>query len=978
MKKTTFKLLSAALILLAIFTILAACSGDDNVSNGPPTNDKPPVTDNNQNSEPHKHEYTTSNTCDTCGETLKVTEGLEYTYLETYDRYRVTGIGTATDSDIYFPAIYNGKKVTEIGREAFKDCDSITSVHFSSTIYTIDFDAFQNCTSLTSVNIPRSIGDMHYNPFNGCSNLSTLTAEEGGSYSSSGNCIISKRDKEVVIGCKTSVIPDDGSVTAIGAEAFEGCHGLTEINIPACITEIGYCAFYNCTSLKEITIPAGVTKIYDAFVFAGCYSLDGITVAEGNSAYHSNGNCLIETATKTLKVGSNKSVIPTDGSVTSIAKDAFNGRRGLKSIVIPEVITSIEGNAFGDCEGLESITIPFLGIGMDATDNPAFGSIFSDRPDSLKEVIITGGTRIGDQAFADWENIVSVTIPASVTSIGKRAFEDCFSLTYVKFEEGSKCTSIGDNAFINCRDLVSITIPQSVTSIGQGAFFYCYKLLEVYNLSPHFSVSAGSDENGRLGYYTVHVATDINEPSLIHETEDGFVYYGYENGSRYYLLGYTGNGTDLVFPASINDTYYEIYKYAFFEDTELTSVNFEDNSMCVEIGTCAFKDCHNLLSVTLPASLQTIDVEAFQNCYKLVEIYNLSQSIKTIVPANSSHGFISYYAFDVYTSADDASKLHTTEDGYVFYENGDTVYLVGYVGEGTKLILPEKYNGKVYSIYNYAFAYNDNIEKANIPEGITTIGDRAFYECDSLENVSIPSSIMNLGDSVFSACYSLRYNEYDKGEYLGNSDNKYLILSGTTEYGVTSIKIHESTKIITGINVNEMTELTIPASVVVIGNSAFSNYSASISKLSRVTFAENSQCISIGKYAFSSCFALESINLPSSLKTIGERAFSSCFALESINLPSSVTSIGANAFSSCSALESINLPSSVTSIGANAFSNCYVLTSITFADTEGWYTSSNTEGEEDAPIDVSDSAINATTFRERDYAYALYKNDEQA
>ncbi len=122
------------------------------------------------------------------------------------------------------------------------------------------------------------------------------------------------------------------------------------------MTSIGDYAFYDCTGLTSITIPNSVTSIGYA-VFSGCTDLT-ITVADGNTGYRSEGNCLIETASQTLIAGCKNSVIPTDGSVTNIGEYAFYWCTGLTSITIPDSVTSIGDGAFSYCTGLTSITIP--------------------------------------------------------------------------------------------------------------------------------------------------------------------------------------------------------------------------------------------------------------------------------------------------------------------------------------------------------------------------------------------------------------------------------------------------------------------------------------------------------------------------------------------------------------------------------------------------------------------------------------------
>ena len=261
-----------------------------------------------------------------------------------------------------------GNNVSSIPGNAFKGCTSLSKVTIGDSVTSIGDYAFYYCDSLTSVTIPNS-------------------------------------------------------VTSIGSSAFSGCDSLTSVTIGNGVTSIGDDAFRDCTSLTSVIIGDGVTSIGD-WAFYSCESLETITVDSGNSVYHSAGNCLIETATKTLILGCKNSVIPDDGSVTSIGDYAFY-----------------------DCDSLSSVTIG------------------------------DGVTSIGDYAFRDCDSLTSVIIGDSVTSIGESAFEDCTSLTSVTI--GNSVTSIGTSAFFGCSSLTSVTIPDSVTSIGWYAFAYCYSLSSV-------------------------------------------------------------------------------------------------------------------------------------------------------------------------------------------------------------------------------------------------------------------------------------------------------------------------------------------------------------------------------------------------------------------------------------------------------------------------------------------------------------------
>lgn len=111
------------------------------------------------------------------------------------------------------------------------------------------------------------------------------------------------------------------------------------------ITGISSSALSNYANMESITIPGSIVNI-ESGSLSGCNSLTSITIDRANTKYHSAGNCIIETESKTLISGCANSVIPNDGSVTNIASYAFRNCTGLTSITIPDNVTSIRGGAF--------------------------------------------------------------------------------------------------------------------------------------------------------------------------------------------------------------------------------------------------------------------------------------------------------------------------------------------------------------------------------------------------------------------------------------------------------------------------------------------------------------------------------------------------------------------------------------------------------------------------------------------------------
>ena len=359
--------------------------------------------------------------------------------------------------------------VVSIGDEAFRGCTGLTNIIVPNGVTSIGDYAFSGCWGLTSITIPDSVISIGYAAFSDCWGLISIKVDESNTkYCSKENCLIERESRTLILGCKNSVIPSDGSVTHIGDYAFDGCSGLTFITIPDSVTNIGKHSFSHCTGLTSITIPGSVTSIGDyAFydsrltsitipasvvsigyaAFSNCGGLTSIKVDESNTKYCSKENCLIERESRTLILGCKNSVIPSDGSVTHIGDYAFDGCSGLTFITIPDSVTNIGKHSFSHCTGLTSITIP--------------GSV----------------TSIGDYAFSYCRSLVSITIPDSVTGIGSNAFYDCRSLISITIPDG--VTSIGDDAFSDCWGLTSITIPDSVISIGYAAFSNCWGLTSI-------------------------------------------------------------------------------------------------------------------------------------------------------------------------------------------------------------------------------------------------------------------------------------------------------------------------------------------------------------------------------------------------------------------------------------------------------------------------------------------------------------------
>ncbi|MBQ7355822.1 MAG: leucine-rich repeat protein, partial [Clostridia bacterium] len=194
----------------------------------------------------------------------------------------------------------------------------------------------------------------------------------------------------------------------------------------------------------------------------------------------------------------------------------------------------------------------------------------------------------------DAENwrVKEIVIPNSVTTICDYAFTYCSSLKSVVI--GNSVTSIGNFAFGRCCTLTSIVIPDSITRIGEDAFLECYNLVEVINNSS-LNIVAGDSSYGCVGIY----AKEVHNGDSKIVNKDGYLFYTY-NGVNY-LLGYVGDDTDLILPDNYNGEDYEIYQYAFYGCSSLTSVVIGGG--ITNIGWGAFRGCSAITNLYYKGSV---------------------------------------------------------------------------------------------------------------------------------------------------------------------------------------------------------------------------------------------------------------------------------------------------------------------------------------------------------------------------------------
>ncbi len=473
--------------------------------------------------------------------------------------------------------------------------------------------------------------------------------------------------------------------------------------------------------------------------------------------------------------------------ITNIGMYAFENMYSLKTLVIPSSITHIDNDAFSQCSTNIKVCITDLA----AWCRINFASFVSNPLWNRSELYLNG------------ELLTDLIIPDEIATIKPYTFVGCTSLKSATITDN--VTDIGERAFYECTALTKISIGNGVTNISSEAFDRCSALMSVHitDIAAWCSIS-------------------FNEP---HDNPLSYAKNLYLNGELV---------TELVIPDGVT----KINDGAFYHYNALRRLVIGND--VTEIGNQAFLGCMDLVSVTLGNSVTTIGEYTFRNCEKLIEVVNNSPlDIPTCgLPSN---GYVAYYAMDVRTGESAIDEI----DGYLFYShNVGSNYLIGYVGEATKLVLPTFYNNMGYSIYQYAFREMNGITGVTIPATVYKIDSYAFSNCKDLESVSIANGVECIDVGAFSGCVSL-------------------------------------------------SSIVIPDSVTTLKFNAFSECSNMLSA------HIGNGVASIPENAFSYCHNLTKVVIGNSVTNIENRAFGSCYNLASVVIGESVNFISDAAFDGC-------------------------------------------------------------------------------
>lgn len=472
--------------------------------------------------------------------------------------------------DYYYQDYSDNKHYTsddELGVGFFSKCKGLKAITLPGNLKSVGESAFQECSSLETLNLPSGITSIGNYAFLECENLKSVTLPSG--------------------------------LISIGDRAFSGCISLTSLDLPSSLTTAGEMALAGCPQLTSLTLHSGLTNIKGNNLFGGNMFYNNLKdvryiIDSDLETYLQSNHPIINNIRCGIKYYLNDQEITTleiPSGITSIGDGVFLSSNSLTNLTLSSKVTSIGESAFRNCSNLKDVRY----------------YIYDDLATYIQKGHPAFYVNCGIKYYWNNQEITTLEIPSSVTSIGNNAFYGCNGLTSVDLP--SSITKMGECIFYNCQNLSSVKLPSEITAISNSAFGECISLKNI-------ELPAGITSIGDDAFVNCSNLQNINLPSGITTIGTGAFWY-------------CSNLTNVILPSALAS----IGAIAFANCSNLANVTLSSN--ITSIGYSAFSDCNSLKNLTISKDVTSIKDIRFNNDYEDLELESVYVAWQNPIEAGS-------------------------------------------------------------------------------------------------------------------------------------------------------------------------------------------------------------------------------------------------------------------------------------------------------------------------------------------------------
>ena len=834
--------------------------------------------------------------------------------------------------------------VTTLGENCLRGLSADAVVTFKSTTP----PSLKGATGFRgTLCVPDSDGNTVYKNYmfrfgEACADLTFETA--GGQkdlykYSSNGPVLLYKDQENVLAGIPLNTrgnYTTEGSITAIGEDAFYGCNKLTDIILDENVTKLENRSLILSSHIDSVTIKnpniiisdhafgtLGTDEVnlnmkiyvpedtYDIMLESWSSILDPVygegtaksllCTDSGTYVYEDGGKYLKtvsgdETSYQLIRVyQTGKTYFRIKDGTREIAENAFANCDNLEILYIPESVKKADGDFLSGCTSLETV----------ASENT---ELFAENNFGISDTaeILTAGNKFGKFL---WDNGVlygsnedktwtllnvptdfntTLTTPAGTSVIYKEAMKGCQDFKYLHIQDDLALREIGEGAFQNCTTLekFDLAVCTNLTTIGNRAFYGCSRLVQIF-------LPESLKTIGDQAFYRCTAMEEISASGVC-----------------------------------------EIGDQAFYECGSLMTADLFDSTEILGDGT--FYGCIGLLEVTLPETLSSMGEGCFENCTMLKK-----------VTLNGTITGISRYCFYGCRNLSDVTLPDTMTKTAALRVIG--VRAFGLCNSLESLDLSEQKS--LTAMGEGTFEGCTELTTVKLPESLTKIPDYCFQGCDSLsilqmdtdqvippgekifgEKDELPSflhiwvkeGMTDAYQNVYTPVLDPVYGEGTTADILGVINNKQEIIKGIL------FEITDEGRVLKKASTDLSGEYMLPDGIVRIEDDAFEG----CDKLTDF-YLMGDYSVALGNRCFKGCTGLKTVKLLGSVTEWGEETFMNCTGLEKVILGDSeqgiIESVGDRAFKGCTGLSSavsVELRAAIKYYGEECFADCSNITGI--------------------------------------------------